>query len=87
MDTDPRIYNHVETHLEISPSVVKPPPGFACMEHGALVARILNSSCGADGNKRKVMTGRGSLNLPYATRHLVIEASAQLPPADKQSPT
>ena len=56
------------------------------MEHGGPDARIVNCFSGVMGNEWKVMTDRSSMNLPHATRHLVIEASSQPPPEDKQSP-
>ena len=46
-------------------------PGFACMEHGTPDTWTL---------PLEVRTGRSSLNLPHATRHLVIAASPQPPP-------
>ena len=57
-------------------------PGFASMKHGATDARIVNSFSGGD---REVRTGRSSLNLPHATRYLVMEMRSRLPPEDKKS--
>ena len=55
------------------------------MEHGTPDAQIVTLPLEVMGNEWEVRTGRSSLNLPHATRHLVMEASSQLPPEDEQA--